>query len=102
MNTIRSIYGTVPPLMNPVSKTTPSPTPQDGGSSFLDRLKGAMTDVNDRQIVADTSSEQVIQGKMGLLEGMMAVQEADVSLRYMLQVRGKAVDAYREIMRMQF
>lgn len=61
-----------------------------------------MTDVNKTQIVADTSSEQVVRGKLGIHEGMMAVQEADVSLRYALQVRGKALDAYREIMRMQF
>jgi len=101
MNTIRPIFGTTPQLMNQLSKSIPAPS-QGEGINFMDRLKTAMNDVNNTQIVADKSSEQVVQGKMGIHEGMMAVQEADVSLRYMLQVRGKALDAYREIMRMQF
>ncbi|WP_027358020.1 flagellar hook-basal body complex protein FliE [Desulforegula conservatrix] len=101
MNTIRPIFGSAPQLMNQLNKSTPAPS-QGEGINFMDRLKSAMSDVNNRQVVADTASEQVVQGKMGIHEGMMAVQEADVSLRYMLQVRGKTVEAYREIMRMQF
>jgi flagellar hook-basal body complex protein FliE len=33
---------------------------------------------------------------------MMALQEAELSLRFLNQVRAKAVAAYQEIMRMQF
>jgi flagellar hook-basal body complex protein FliE len=105
MNVIRPIYGTGPQLINQlgrnaeISKTSNT---GEGGNDFMDRLKTAMGDVNNKQIVADTASEQVVMGKLGIHEGMMAVQEADVSLRYALQVRGKAIDAYREVMRMQF
>lgn len=99
MNVIRPILGTSPPLMTQLTKNSSS---QGDGSNFMDRLKSAMNDVNNTQIDADTASEKVVQGKMGIHEGMMAAQEADVSLRYMLQVRGKTLDAYREIMRMQF
>jgi flagellar hook-basal body complex protein FliE len=32
---------------------------------------------------------------------MIRLEEADISLRMMVQVRNKAVEAYQEIMRMQ-
>jgi flagellar hook-basal body complex protein FliE len=32
---------------------------------------------------------------------MIAMEKADISLRLMVQVRNKAIDAYQEIMRMQ-
>ncbi len=76
------------------SKVTPA------GPDFSDRLKSAMTDVNVKQHVADDSIEQVIQDKLGVHEGMLAVQEADISLRLLVQVRTKVMEAYKEIMHM--
>ncbi len=70
------------------------------GPAFSDRLKSAMTDVNVKQHVADDSIEQVIQDKLGVHEGMLAVQEADISLRLLVQVRTKVMEAYKEIMHM--
>lgn len=70
-------------------------------SSFFQRLKGAVEDVNTRQNVADDSLEKVIKGELGIHEGMMAIGRADTSLRLLVQVRGKVMDAYQEIMRMQ-
>ncbi|MCF8107127.1 MAG: flagellar hook-basal body complex protein FliE [Desulfohalobiaceae bacterium] len=40
-------------------------------------------------------------GKADLHEVMIAMEKADISLRLLVQVRNKAVDAYKEIMRMQ-
>jgi flagellar hook-basal body complex protein FliE len=34
-------------------------------------------------------------------ETMLAIERADTSLKLMMQVRNKVLDAYREIMRMQ-
>lgn len=95
--------------MNKISPVSPEgsvnrPVPlkkQAGYVSFEDRLKSAVKDVNARQNTADDATEQVLKGTLGIQEGMMAIQEADVSLRYMVQVRGKVLDAYQEIMRMQ-
>ena len=72
------------------------------GPSFEDRLNAAVKDVNHRQNVSDTASEQVVKGELGVHEGMMRIQEADISLRLLIQVRGKALEAYREVIRMQF
>ncbi len=68
---------------------------------FAQRLKSAVLDVNSNQHIADDSAEAVIQGKMGIHEGMMALGKADTTLRLLAQVRNKAMTAYNEIMRMQ-
>jgi flagellar hook-basal body complex protein FliE len=38
---------------------------------------------------------------MSLHDTMIAMEQADLSFRLMMQVRNKIVDAYQEIMRMQ-
>lgn len=70
--------------------------------SFSQRLKTAVAEVNDKHHGADQAMEKVMQDKMGIHEGMMAIQEADVSLRLLIQVRAKVMAAYNEVMHMQF
>lgn len=70
-------------------------------TEFAQRIKNAMSDVNEKQHIADDSIEAVIKGEMGLHEGMIAIGRADTSLRLLTQVRSKVMAAYNEIMRMQ-
>lgn len=77
-------------------RTAPSDT------DFFERLKSAVADVNQAQNDSDKAIEAVIDGKLGVHEGMLRIQEADLSLRMFLQVRAKVMDAYREVMRLQF
>ncbi|WP_321494968.1 flagellar hook-basal body complex protein FliE [uncultured Desulfobacter sp.] len=69
--------------------------------AFMERLESAILDVNKDQHVADDSVESVIEGKLGIHEGMMALSRASTSLKVLAQVRNKAMSAYDEIMRMQ-
>lgn len=68
---------------------------------FARRIKAAVKDVNTNQQVADDAIEKVIQGEMGIHEGMMALGKASTSLKILAQVRNKVMTAYNEIMRMQ-
>jgi flagellar hook-basal body complex protein FliE len=99
--------------MNPINSINNLPANQEGmkktgnndlfsGVSFEERLKSAVGQVNNLQHTADDASEAVVRGELGVHEGMMALQEADLSLRFLNQVRSKAMTAYQEIMRMQF
>ncbi len=81
--------------------TKATPTQQDKGK-FGSFLKQAFNDANQAQIKADEAVNTNLEGKTGIQESMMALQEADLSMRFMLQVRNKVLDAYREIMRMPF
>lgn len=68
---------------------------------FAQRMEAAIKDVNAKQHIADDSIEKVIQGEMGIHEGMMAIGKAETSLKILAQVRNKAMAAYNEVMRMQ-
>ena len=74
--------------------------PSDNG--FADRLRHAIQETNQSQLDADKSIEQVVHGTLGIHEGMLKIQEADMSLRLLLQVRAKVMEAYREIIHMSF
>ncbi len=80
------------PLTNRIQRRNPE---------FAQRLKSAVLDVNSNQHIADDSVEAVIQGKLGIHEGMLALSKANTSLKVLAQVRNKAMTAYNEIMRMQ-
>lgn len=73
---------------------------QDSG--FADKIKNAVRSVNDMNVKADKSAEELMQGKTGIHEAMLDLQRADISLRILLQIRNKAMEAYKEIMHMQF
>ena len=65
-------------------------------------IKQAIERVSDMQTRADQSVERLLKGEAGIHETMIAGQKADISLRLLLQIRNKVMDAYREVMRMQF
>jgi flagellar hook-basal body complex protein FliE len=72
------------------------------GEKFGEALKKSIAEVNEAQISADKAAEQIAAGETKNLHGaMIKLEEADISLRLMVQVRNKAVEAYQEIMRMQ-
>lgn len=73
-----------------------------GGSTFADILKNSFEQVNEHQQQADQAIRELVAGRSkNIHETMLAVERADSSLKLMMQVRNKVLDAYREIMRMQ-
>lgn len=79
-----------------------APNAQNLGNKFADFMKNSLSEVNAAQLNADRASEQIAAGETkNLHEAMIKLEEADISLRLMVQIRNKAVEAYQEIMRMQ-
>jgi flagellar hook-basal body complex protein FliE len=81
--------------------------PKTGASSplkaeFNTYLKDALGEVNQLQQMADKAIQQLVaDGKGDLQDTMVALEKADVSFRFMMQVRNKVLEAYQEIIRMQ-
>jgi flagellar hook-basal body complex protein FliE len=77
----------------------------DGASaagSFASVLKESLTEVNKMQQEADKAITALATGeKVSLHDTMIAMEQADVSFRLMMQVRNKIVEAYQEILRIQ-
>lgn len=92
INGINKISLNTESLFNKINRRNPE---------FAQRIEAAIQDVNSKQQIADESIEKVIQGEMGIHEGMMAIGKAETSLKILAQVRNKVMAAYNEVMRMQ-
>jgi flagellar hook-basal body complex protein FliE len=69
---------------------------------FLETLKGFSRDVNDKIQESNRKTEAFAVGdRYDLHEIMIASEEAGLSLKLLLQIRNKLIEAYQEIMRMQ-
>ncbi len=96
---ILSSIGSTAPL--PLRSSDSSATSQ-AKKGFGDILTSTIQQVNNDQIGGDQAIQKLQAGDASHLhEVMIAVEEADVSLRMLVQMRNKALQAYDEIMRMQ-
>ena len=92
-------------IVGPLPGTAPAPVegaePASGGS-FADVLKSSLAQVNSLQREADAAIQALASGGTATLhDTMLAIQQADLSFRLMMQVRNKIVEAYQEVLRMQ-
>ncbi len=87
----------MPPEQPNVSKTTA----QDPISDFKKLLSRSVEEVNGLLNEANHSAEEMVAGRLDIHQAMIAMEQAHLSFRLMLQVRNKMIAAYEEIMRMQ-
>jgi flagellar hook-basal body complex protein FliE len=71
-------------------------------TEFGQVIKGAVDKVNGLERDANQSIVDLLKGKADIHETMINLQKVDISMRLLLKIRNKAVEAYREVMRMQF
>lgn len=70
--------------------------------SFQNMLNDAISEVNDEQVEGYNSMEGIATGKVtSLQEAVQRIEEAELSMKLALEVKNKALTAYKEIMRMQ-
>ncbi len=74
---------------------------QDLVADFNKVLKGAVQNVDRQLHQADQAAQEMTLGKQDIHQAMIALEEANISLRLLIQVRNKMISAYEEIMRMQ-
>lgn len=71
-------------------------------TGFTDSLKQAIDGVNNDLAKADEAVQDLATGRRRTLhETMIATEQAHISFKMLMAVRGKLVSAYQEIMRMQ-
>ena len=85
-----------------LGRPQPGTAPPPGAPDFGRILDESLGEVNKLQAQADQAVEALAKGEgISLHETMIALEQADLSFRLMMQVRNKIVDAYREILSMQ-
>ncbi len=75
---------------------------QESQVEFGKVIGGVIKSVSRLEKDADGSIMDLLEGKADVHETMIALQKVDLSMKLLLAIRNKAVEAYREIMRMQF
>jgi flagellar hook-basal body complex protein FliE len=74
----------------------------ESGESFGNLLKKSMEEVNNSQVTGYNAMEQIATGKVeNLQKAVQQIEEAELSLKLALEVKNKALSAYKEVMRMQ-
>ncbi len=95
MNSVRQITGAVLPAQ-------PSNIKKSGGGDFMEIMKGLASEVDEKLKTADQKTQQFALGQsQDLHEVVVASEKADISLRFLIQLRNKLLEAYQEMMRMQ-
>lgn len=76
---------------------------EESGISFQNTLKELISNVNTQMKESDHLAREFAAGKNNNIhEVMIASEKAGISMRFLLQIRNKLLDAYQEIMRMSF
>lgn len=73
-----------------------------GGVDFAQELRNALGDVNKMQVESDQAMSDIATGSVkDLHQAAIAIDKAEISMKLMLEVRNKAINAYKEITRTQ-
>jgi flagellar hook-basal body complex protein FliE len=74
----------------------------DSGKDFASLLKAGVDDVNKLQKTSEKAMSDIATGQVkDLHQAAIAIDKAEMSMKLMLEVRNKAVSAYKEILRTQ-
>ena len=73
-----------------------------GGEAFAQQLKSAMNEVNEIQKTSEQAVGDLATGQVkDLHQAAMAIGKAETNMKLMLEIRNKALNAYKELGRTQ-
>lgn len=89
-------------IVSPIERGGIPLGPQRAGPSFGDAMKDAISNVSRLQDDAKDVITAFVQGEpVELHDVMAAVEEANISLELLVEIRNKLTDAYRAVINMQ-
>ena len=97
-NNINGISGTsTADLLKQKDKIT-----NGGGEAFAQHLESALSEVNELQKTSETAVGDLASGQVkDLHQAAMAIGKAEINMKLMLEIRNKALNAYKELGRTQ-
>ncbi|MEO1938816.1 MAG: flagellar hook-basal body complex protein FliE [Sulfurimonas sp.] len=98
MNNVNGISGTsTADLLKQKSKVE-----NNGGAAFAEQLKSAINEVNEYQEGSEEALADLATGQVkDLHQAALAIGKAETSMKLMLEIRNKALNAYKELGRTQ-
>jgi flagellar hook-basal body complex protein FliE len=77
-----------------------SAAPSAAGGGFVDSLTKLLESTESASDQANTAVDQMLNREGDVHDAMIALQRAELTLQFTVQVRNKLVQAYQDIMRM--
>jgi flagellar hook-basal body complex protein FliE len=78
------------------------PLPANGLSGFGRTLSSAIEDAREKNEAADDAARNLVLGKdTDIHSTMIALEKADISFQFLMQIRNKIIAAYETVMRTQ-
>ncbi|HEX5623203.1 MAG TPA: flagellar hook-basal body complex protein FliE [Sulfuricurvum sp.] len=75
---------------------------ENSSTDFAQELKNALGNVNEMQVEGERAMSDIATGSVkDLHQAAIAIDKAEISMKLMLEVRNKALNAYKEITRTQ-
>ena len=77
-------------------------TTLEGSESFASHLKDALNDMNELQVNKEKAVADLVTGQVkDLHQAALAIGKAETNMKLMLEIRNKALSAYKELNRTQ-
>ena len=87
--------------LNTLGLSSVNKVEDESTKSFQSMLNDAISEVNNEQVDGYKAMEGIASGKVtNLQEAVQKIEEAELSLKLALEVKNKALNAYKEIMKM--
>ena len=92
----------IAPIVPATSTSTVAPAAGTAasGAGFVESLGRLIESAEASGDAANAAVEQMVDGRGEVHDAMIALQRAELSLQFTVQVRNKLVQAYQDIMRM--
>lgn len=98
MNGILEVGRDIASLANRAAESSQS---EPTGRSFGETLSDAVAQTDKLLVDADNAATGVATGETDTVEALIALSKAEVALRHVVSMTTRALEAYREVMRMQ-
>ena len=90
------------PTAAQIAQTATSPeASRASGKGFAAEMRAALGHTNQLLLEANSASEGVADGTVDTVEAVLALSKAELALRHAVSMTSRALDAYREVMRLQ-
>lgn len=90
------------PRLEPLAPQSPTELTSAGGSGFASILNGLLAENRETTAAADAAVTALATGEAQDLHTVsLAVAQADLSFRLILELRNRLADAFQEVTRMQ-
>ncbi|MEM7252305.1 MAG: flagellar hook-basal body complex protein FliE [Pseudomonadota bacterium] len=89
-------------LQSAVQRLETTPVPNGSESPFAKTLSDSLAQVNRSMLSAQEKADAFVREEPGvsLVDAMVAMNEAQVSFRYVVEVRNRLIQAYQDIANM--